>query len=249
MVIGPLSNAAIALAALSVVTLLAMTIAGVGQRLDFLGAAVRSIVQLILVALIVAWVFTHPEGAILYLLVMLSAATATSTRRVGLGRRQAPLILIAMASGVVVAVVPVVLAGALPVEARSLLPFTAQIIGGAMTAVSLSGIRFRDDVIERWESVEGWLALGATPRQATVDIGRRAVERALIPALDQTRSAGLVVLPGAFVGMLLGGASPAQAAEVQLLVLFALLAAAVVSSTVLVRMLGPRLGQVKPQAS
>ena len=34
---------------------------------------------------------------------------------------------------------------------------------------------------------------------------------------------GLVTLPGAFVGMLLGGASPLQAAAVQLLVLVGLL--------------------------
>jgi putative ABC transport system permease protein len=42
--------------------------------------------------------------------------------------------------------------------------------------------------------------------------------------LDQTRSVGLVTLPGAFVGMLLGGASPLQAGAVQLLVLVGLLA-------------------------
>ncbi|MFI6743032.1 ABC transporter permease [Nonomuraea sp. NPDC050451] len=34
-----------------------------------------------------------------------------------------------------------------------------------------------------------------------------------MPALDQTRTVGLVTLPNAFVGMLLGGASPAVAAR------------------------------------
>jgi putative ABC transport system permease protein len=46
---------------------------------------------------------------------------------------------------------------------------------------------------------------------------------ALVPGLDQTRTVGLVTLPGAFVGMLLGGATPAQAAAVQLVVLVSLL--------------------------
>ena len=41
--------------------------------------------------------------------------------------------------------------------------------------------------------------------------------------LDQTRTVGLVTLPGAFVGMLLAGASPVQAGAVQLLVLLGLL--------------------------
>jgi putative ABC transport system permease protein len=47
----------------------------------------------------------------------------------------------------------------------------------------------------------------------------------MLPALDQTRTVGLVTLPGAFVGMLLGGASAVEAGSVQLLVLIALLAA------------------------
>lgn len=37
-------------------------------------------------------------------------------------------------------------------------------------------------------------------------IVRPAASDALLPGLDQTRTVGLVTLPGAFVGMLLGGA-------------------------------------------
>jgi putative ABC transport system permease protein len=48
---------------------------------------------------------------------------------------------------------------------------------------------------------------------------------ALVPALDQTRTVGLVTLPGAFVGVLLGGGSAVQAGAAQLLVLVGLLAA------------------------
>ena len=88
--------------------------------------------------------------------------------------------------------------------------------------------------------------MGGTGRRAGSWLGRRAVERSLIPSLDQTRRAGLVVLPGAFVGMLLGGASPAQAAQIQLLVLVALLAAATWSAIGTVWMLAPGLGTVQP---
>ena len=61
--------------------------------------------------------------------------------------------------------------------------------------------------------------MGATPSQAHEEIGREAVRESLLPNLDQTRSTGLVTLPGAFVGALFGGASPAQAAQFQLVVL------------------------------
>ena len=34
--------------------------------------------------------------------------------------------------------------------------------------------------------------------------------------IDQTKNVGLVSLPGTFVGLILGGASPAEAARLQL---------------------------------
>jgi putative ABC transport system permease protein len=50
-----------------------------------------------------------------------------------------------------------------------------------------------------------------------------------VPALDQTRTVGLVALPGAFVGVLLGGASPLEAGPVRLVVPISLLAAEAVA--------------------
>ncbi|MCW2825454.1 MAG: hypothetical protein JWQ91_2371 [Aeromicrobium sp.] len=115
-----------------------------------------------------------------------------------------------------------------------------------MTAASLTGARLRDDVANDWSQVEGWLALGATPRQAVAGFGRVPVDRALIPAVDQNRSAGLVTLPGAFVGLLLGGASPAEAAAIQLLVLAGLIAAETVAATLTAYHLAPWLGSGQP---
>ncbi len=245
---GSVGQTAVAIVALATITLLGMQLSGVRQRADYAGAVLRSLLQLVLVALVIAWIFRNPAGTFVYLAIMLLAATATSVRRIGCGRRSYLRVLAPIAVATGLAVAPVVASGALPLAAQSLLPFTAQVIGGAMTAASLSGTRFREDAHDQWDVVEGYLALGATGRQAVSWLGRRAVERSLIPSLDQTRSAGLVVLPGAFVGMLLGGASPAQAAQIQLLVLVALLAAATWSAIGTVWMLAPGLGTVRPGA-
>lgn len=246
MTYGSPTSVAVALALLCALAIAAMTLGGLHQRRDAFGAALRALVQLSVVALVVAWVFTHPAGAAAYLGVMLLAATATSVRRIQAGRRVAPYVLLAIACGAAVAVTPVAITGALPLSVKALLPFAAQVVGGSMTAVSLAGGRMRDDVAVQWPVVEGWLVLGATPTQAVAAIGRRAAERSLVPALDQTRSAGLVVLPGAFVGMLLGGASPGQAAQVQLLVLVGLVAAESSAVIVITRLLGPVLGAQQP---
>ena len=51
----------------------------------------------------------------------------------------------------------------------------------------------------------------------------------------------------AFVGLLLGGASPAEAAEVQLLVLVGLLAAETVAAVLTARLLGTWVGTTRPE--
>ena len=152
----------------------------------------------------------------------------------------------AITSGAAATAVIVFATGALSLSARTAVPFVAQLIGGAMTATTLAGQRFVDDVAAGWLEVEGWLAIGATPAQAVADMGRRAAGRALVPAIDQTRSVGLVVLPGAYVGLLLGGASPLEAGRVQLLVLVGLLCAETVAVVVATRLLAPALGALRP---
>ena len=86
--------------------------------------------------------------------------------------------------------------------------------------------------------MEAWLSLGATPRQAVRAIARDAVFEALVPALDQTRTVGLVTLPGAFIGALLAGASATTAARFQIVVLVGLLCAEALTATILAWLLG-----------
>ena len=63
---------------------------------------------------------------------------------------------------------------------------------------------------------------------------------ALLPGLDQTRTVGLVTLPGAFVGVLLGGGTPLQAGAAQILVLIGLMAGQAVTCAVLLRLVATR---------
>jgi putative ABC transport system permease protein len=69
-------------------------------------------------------------------------------------------------------------------------------------------------------------------------VAKPAAAIALVPAIDQTRTVGLVTLPGAFVGVLLAGASPAQAGVAQLLVLITLVLVEVISVMLTVELVG-----------
>jgi putative ABC transport system permease protein len=220
---------------------------GLRQGRDVVVVVARAVVQIVLVGLVLGLVLRTPFLAPLYLALALGVASWTSARRLRFARVW-PVTALAIGAGAVVSAAVVVGTGALQWHVLQVLPFTAQLIGGAMSATTLAGRRMLDDVDADWASVEGWLAIGATPAQAVAPLGRTAAARALAPALDQTRTVGLVTLPGAFVGLLLGGAGPLEAARVQLLVLVGLIAAETIAVVVVTTGLGRRL-EFRPERS
>ena len=76
---------------------------------------------------------------------------------------------------------------------------------------------------------EAALALGMSPGDAVHEIIHRRSPEALYPGLDQVSSTGIVTLPGAFIGVMLGGGTPVMAATAQALVLFGIMAAQTVT--------------------
>ena len=241
-----LPSLALAVGALLVLLLAVGWVGRLGQNRDALVAVSRAVLQLAVVGFVIRAVIVRPALAPLYLAVMVGVAAYTSSRRLRGVRSGFPSAAAAIAAGAVAVTVVVVASGALPRDARDLVPFAAQIIGGSMTATTLAALRMRDDVLSGWDLVEAALAIGATPRQAVTDVARSSAAKALVPALDQTRNVGLVVLPGAYVGLLLAGASPAEAGRVQFLVLLGLLVAESLAAVVVTRLLADALGRRKP---
>ncbi len=209
-------------------------------------AIARGAVQLAVISVILSGIITSPLWIGLALAVMLCIAASVATGRVGWSRRAALTMSSSIVAGVLVAGVTVFTTGALEFTSRYALAIGAIIIGNAMSIATLTGRMFTSAVIDHWDEVEGWLALGAPPRASTVYLARRAVREALVPTVDQTRTTGLVVLPGAFVGAIFGGISPIEAGRFQLVVLAAILAAGSVTAALVVSWMGPV--QVKPVA-
>lgn len=78
--------------------------------------------------------------------------------------------------------------------------------------------------------METALALGATPRQAILEQVKRSLVIALSPVLDNTKTVGLISLPGAMTGLIMGGASPLEAIQLQIVVMNMLIGASTISS-------------------
>jgi len=219
----------------AVVLVVLVLVAGVVTAIGRLGlsravvtASVRAILQLGAVSLVITAVLHSWWATAGFVAVMLCVAAATSARRLGSLRYGWPAVL-PIAAGALPVGAAIVAAGTTPRTTIAVLPIAGILIGGAMTATSLAGRRLRDEVHARRGELEAALALGLLSRDAVLLVGLPAAATALVPPLDQTRTVGLVTLPGAFVGVLLGGGSPLQAGAAQLLVLVGLLAAEVLA--------------------
>jgi putative ABC transport system permease protein len=209
-------------------------VARLGHTRAIITAGLRATVQLAAVAAVVRWAFGSRPLLFAFIAVMFAVATWTAGRRITGNHTWWAAVPIG------VAVFPVVLLlvaiGLLPVKGIALIPVTGIFIGGALTATVLAGRRALEELETRHGEVEAALSLGFLDREARLEIARPSAAGALIPALDQTRTVGLVTLPGAFIGMLLGGASPLLAGAVQLFVLVALLAVEAVAVAVVLEL-------------
>ncbi|WP_425296945.1 ABC transporter permease, partial [Nocardia abscessus] len=175
-------------------------------------------------ALILTAALAQLWSSFLVLAVMFGAAAATAARRAHAGR-SALWLTSALGAGLGAVLPLLLLSGVVPLTGVALVPIGGIVLGGTMTATSLAARRALDTIEQRWGEVEAALGLGFSERDARLEIIRPTAADALLPGVDQTRTVGLVTLPGAFVGVLLATGSGAQAAAVQVMVVAGLLVA------------------------
>ncbi|MCW0216496.1 MAG: ABC transporter permease [Pseudonocardia sp.] len=226
---------AVALAALVALAVGAAALGRLRTATGTVVAALRAVAQLAAVSAIILAVVRSWWATVLFVLVMVAVATWTSARRMTRdrsgGHAGAAILL-----GVVPVLAIVLGAGAVPLTGIAVVPVAGIVIGGAMSATSVAGRRALDQLEERRGEYEAALSLGLLDRDAALLVVRRSASDALVPALDQTRTVGLVTLPGAFVGVLLGSGDPIRAGAAQVLVLIGLLAAETVAVLVTVEL-------------
>ncbi|MCV7015289.1 ABC transporter permease [Mycolicibacterium madagascariense] len=185
-------------------------------------AAVRAAIQLAAVATVLAVALSRLWSSLLVLAVMFAVASVTAARRSEATRGSAWLAL-SVAAGMAAVIPLLLLSGVVPLTGVALVPVFGIVLGGTMTASSVSARRALDALSLRAGEVEAALSLGLSERDSRMEVMERPLSDSLLPNLDQTRTAGLVTLPGAFVGVLLATGSAAQAGAVQVLVLISLL--------------------------
>jgi putative ABC transport system permease protein len=192
---------------------------------DISVAVIRSFVQLAAIGYVIDYVFGLENLWVVVLLLagMVLFAAWTSARRAADVPNAFPIAAVGVGVAAVATLVLLLALGIVPATARYLIPLGGMVIGNSMNAASLTMTRIRDDLAEQRLKVESALALGATSRQAVSPILKTALQRALIPLIDATKTTGIIFLPGAMVGMIIAGADPLEAVRLQIVVLYMLL--------------------------
>jgi putative ABC transport system permease protein len=206
-----------------------------GIEWDLTVATGRTVLQLLVVGYLLAAVFAFREPLpVLALLLGLLAVAAIATRnRIS---QKVPHLLLIVAGSVLVGTALTLLYTMLliirpPVwyEPQVLIPLAAVIVGNAMNGAAIAGDRLVSTLSRSQLEIETHLSLGATPQQAVAQYRKDAIKTALMPTLNTMTIVGLVSLPGVMTGQLLSGVDPLVATAYQIVILFMLAFATLVT--------------------
>ncbi len=124
--------------------------------------------------------------------------------------------------------------GVLDYEPVSLIVIAGITIGNAVPSAVLAAKQSVSSSRERIGEIEAALALGFDRRAMLRFMAPRVASSALIPQIERTKIVGLIALPGAMTGLLLGGVDPIDAVVLQILVMYLVLGSAAVCTIAVV---------------
>ncbi len=212
------------------------------QRLELewslLVATGRTVLQLAVAGYVLAAVFAlqSPWAVLATLAVMTGTATLVARNRISQKLPQLlPLVGGAIVTGVVLGLGYTSLFVVQPqtwYDPQYVVPLGGIILGNSMNAAAIAGERLVSTLNASTGEIETHLSLGATPQQAVAQYRREAVRAGLIPLINTMTVIGLVTLPGVMTGQMLGGADPLVAATYQMVIMFVLAMATVVTTVI-----------------
>jgi len=201
-------------------------------------SVVRMTVQLGLVGLYLEVIFRLNKWwlNLIWILVMLLAASGTVVRNAGLKARYfLPVSIAGLTIGIFgtgVILLGVVVRPQPPWDAAYVIPIMGMLLGNCMRGNILALERFYSSVTKREREYVTYLSMGASFREATAPFLREAMTPALAPTLSTMATLGIVSLPGMMTGQILGGSPPMIAIKYQIAIMIAIFTAIVVSIVV-----------------
>ncbi|KAF8768551.1 hypothetical protein HU200_007512 [Digitaria exilis] len=205
-----------------------------GLEREMLYAAARAFLQLTVVGFVLHFIFSHKHALLILLayLFMVTVAGYTAGQRARHVPGSKHIGFVSILVGTAITMLVIVALKVFPFTPRYIIPVAGMLVGCAMAVTGVTMKKLREDVKDQRNLVETALALGATPREATLQQVRRSLGIALAPVIDNAKTVGLISLPAAMTGFIMGGASPLEAIQLQIVVKNMVVAANTVSSIV-----------------
>lgn len=206
---------------------------------ESIGAFLRGLAQVVVMGfLLVALLEAHVAWGFLVLVFMVAGAAYLSRQRAQGLPDAFRISFSGLAVGASITLAAMIAAGALDLDARTLIPVGSMVIANTMRAVSLALDRFGADLESHRGRIEALLALGADRQQAMEAVLQKTTKASLIPALDALKSLGWIWIPGVMTGMLLAGADPLHAAFFQFVIIALIFATSAMASLTITSLAG-----------
>lgn len=197
---------------------------------SYLVASLRSILQLLLLGWIFAYIFyyEHPMVTTGILLVFLMfAAWHLLSMFKDTPRIKGPVcISLASVSFIMLFFLLTIIIHIEPwYNIQYVLPLAGMVLGNTMNSIALSSERFVSEIKTNTATIESHLAIGASSYEAAAPYIRSALFASLLPVINRTATVGVVSIPGIMSGQIIAGIDPFQAAKYQIAIIICILTA------------------------
>ncbi|HEY9270882.1 MULTISPECIES: ABC transporter permease [Achromobacter] len=221
---------------LAIASVLVLLSAGISFALrlnlqrQVLWAALRTVVQLLLVGHILRIVFAHAApwltALVVAVMMALAAREVAARPKARLTQRGNGWVGAMAVAGTTVITVLFILSTALRpdpwYDPRYTIALIGIVLGSVLNAASLALDGVLSGVRREKLAIEARLALGATAHEAFSSLLRESVRRGIVPSINQMSAAGIITLPGIMTGQIIAGMDPIEAAKYQILLMFLL---------------------------
>ena len=115
-------------------------------------------------------------------------------------------------------------------DPRYLIAMAGIVLGSVLNAASLTLENMLTTVRTQRNAIEAKLALGCSITDAFSTVLSASVRKGLIPMINQMSAAGIITLPGVMTGQIIAGMDPTDAVKYQILIMFLLCGACMLSA-------------------
>ena len=225
---------------LSLILFTCIIILALWQRLKInkvlLVSAVRGFIQLLILASIIAIVFSLKNFILLFILLffMVLFGAHTAADRVKEIPDVFKLLLVSLTVGVFSVMLSTLILQVLPTQAEYFIPIGGMVTGNSMNISYLTLNRITGELKNRKGQLEAALCLGASPSQALdhLEVLPIALRTGITPSMNTLKTLGMVTIPGLMSGMIIGGINPVAAAFYQVLIFFLIILGGLISAVI-----------------